>query len=259
MTIKSKDFISEAIRISEKAEEQGILLRLLGALAFRMHCPKYAHLLEEMDREISDIDYVGSSDQRKFYKSFMQEMGYEIDRDMLVALEGDRFGFKNPESGLCIDIFVNKLNFCHTIWLKDRLNLEKPTIPLADMLMEKMQIVALEPKDVKDTLVLLLEHDLAFPEATDKSDKIDVGYLCKVLSDDWGFYYTFTKNLQKCKNFLPEFTALNAEQQKEIHDKIDAVLSTIENAPKTFKWRMRSMIGTKKKWYRDVGEKESTF
>ena len=91
MSITPEKFLSEALRISEQAELRGIQLRILGSLAFRIHCPKYVHLLDQMERELTDIDYMGSSNQQNQYKSFMLEMGYKMDKDLLVDTEGSRY------------------------------------------------------------------------------------------------------------------------------------------------------------------------
>ena len=34
------------------------------------------------------------------------------------------------------------------------------------------------------------------------------------------------------------------------------MMMRIEAAPKTFQWKMRAQIGTRIKWYKDVGELE---
>ncbi|MHB1421168.1 MAG: hypothetical protein ACYCX4_16595 [Bacillota bacterium] len=255
MAITTEHFYSEAIRISEEAENRGIKLRILGSLAFRIHCPQYVSLLDQMKRELTDIDYVGRSDQRHQFKDFICEMGYEIDRDLLIATEGQRFFFKHPETGLGIDVFVDKLNYCHPIMLKNRLDLDRPTITLIDLFLEKMQIVEINEKDFKDTFIMLLEHDFG----TGDPEKIDLDYLCSVLCNDWGFYYTFTLNIEKAKDFLTKYAVLTNEQQRIISDKFEHVLEILGKAPKTLRWKVRAKVGTKIKWYQEVNEKEPTF
>jgi hypothetical protein len=185
----------------------------------------------------------------------MLASGYEVDKGLLVATEGRRFFFKHPQTGLGIDIFVDKLEFCHTVWLKDRLELDKPTITLVDLLMEKMQIVEINPKDLKDTAVLLLEHDLGEGDR----EKIDVKYLAKIMSDDWGFYYTLSTNLGKCRQFLTESTILSDSQRAVVESRIESIIKVIEESPKSMRWKMRAKIGTKMPWYQKVAEKEDFF
>ena len=253
--ITPEHFYSEAIRISDEADTIGLKLRILGSLAFRIHCPNNVYLLDQMERELTDIDYVGRADQRHQFKKFLSNMGYKVDQDLLIATEGTRFFFQHPETGLGIDVFVDKLNYCHPIMLKDRMDLDHPTITLVDLFMEKMQIVEINEKDFKDTFVMLLEHDFG---AGDR-DKIDLDYLSKVLGSDWGFYYTFTMNVKKAKSFLPDYAVLNAEQREIISKKMDYVLTTLDQAPKTMKWKMRAKVGTRVKWYQEINEKEATF
>lgn len=255
MTVTVEEFLSQALMILEKAEASGIHLRLLGSIAFRVHCPKNVQILDQMQRELTDIDFVGLSQERKKYQSFMLASGYEVDKGLLVATEGSRFFFKNPQTGLGVDIFVDKLEFCHTVWLKDRLELDKPTITLVDLLMEKMQIVEINPKDLKDTAVLLLEHELGEGDR----DKIDVKYLTKIMSDDWGFYYTLSTNLGKCRQFLNESNILSDNQKVIVEHRIEGIIKALEESPKSMRWKMRAKIGTRMPWYQKVAEKEEFF
>jgi hypothetical protein len=55
-----EDFYAERTRIldalSDKPNEK-IIMRLIGALAFRTHCPKYGCLQDELGRVFTDIDF----------------------------------------------------------------------------------------------------------------------------------------------------------------------------------------------------------
>ncbi len=90
----------------------------------------------------------------------MASLGYTDNREVFIVSEGERSIFDKPEAGLHVDVFYEKLDFCHAIYWKDRLETDSPTIPLAELLLEKMQIVQINEKDVIDTIMLLLEHPL---------------------------------------------------------------------------------------------------
>src|SRR5207237_5396907 len=114
------------------------------------------------------------------------------------ATGGTRYYFKHPRTGLGVDIFMDELYYCHRIAFGGRLHVDSHTIPLAELLLEKMQIVELNEKDVKDTIVLLLEHDIG-----DGDDETVNGRLiADVLSDDWGFYHTVNMNLDRVVGHL---------------------------------------------------------
>ncbi len=257
--VTTEEFIQESRRIRRAAEDKGIQLRLLGSLAYRFHCPEHVELLDRMDRVLTDIDYVGRSDQSQKFRSFLENLGYECDERMIFATEGDRFYFEHPDTQLGVDIFVDKLDFCHTIPLKDRLELDAPTIPLEDLLLEKMQIVKINEKDLKDTFVLLLEHELSDgSKAKSDPETLDLNYLADILCSDWGFYYTVTRNLRKCKEFLPDYDPIKENQKDVIRSRIDGVLRFLEDAPKSLFWKLRSLIGTRVQWYTKVSEKGET-
>jgi hypothetical protein len=120
-----------------------------------------------------------------------------------------------------------------------------------------MQIVEINLKDIKDTIVLMLEHELS-PQLNGR-ESIDLGYFTSLLSNDWGFYYTVTENLQKVRRYIPEFDAISAAQRAIIERRIDDTLAAVEQAPKSRKWKLRAKVGTKKRWYQEVGAKESSF
>jgi hypothetical protein len=257
MPVENEHFVAEALRLVDDAEAEGIRLRILGSLAYRIHCPQNLALFEAMERALTDIDFAADAKQTKAIRTFLTERGYVEDQRMTVSTEGSRYYFEDPETGLGVDVFFDELYFCHRIPLRDRLELDSPTISTCDLLLEKMQIVELNLKDVKDTLVLLLEHPVGGDGAS--AEEIDADYVAGVLSEDWGFYHTVTLNLDRVERFLPDFDAIGPEQGQVIRGRIGELRDAIESADKSRKWRLRAKVGTKKKWYQDVAAKESSF
>ena len=246
-------FIKEAKRIVEEAEEAGILLRIMGAIAIHVHSSKFADLHHKLERlgemMFSDIDFMSIRESRKRVPSFFQERGYIPDKAVMAIFGQKRHIYYGTEIPM-IDVFFDKLEMCHTIDFRGRLELDSPTISLADLLLEKMQIVKINPKDVKDTIVLLREHDTG----EDNDETVNCRHIAKLLSKDWGFYYTVTTNLKEIKERLPTLEALSEEDILDVGSKIDKILEAIEREPKSLGWKMRAKIGTKKKWYQEVEE-----
>ena len=250
-----EEFTTTAQSLIEKADEVGVRLRLLGSMAFRFHCPKYVHYLDAMERELTDIDFAASSKDRTKLRAFFDGLGYLEDKDVLVALEGTRYCFTHPRNALGIDVFFDRLDYCHPVELGDRLDLDSPTISLADLVLEKIQIVEINEKDIKDLIVCFLEHDLG----RDDRDLIDIDYIAQLLSRDWGFYYTATINLQKVAGFLVKYEVLSDDERHTVAARLDDALKRIEAAPKSMRWKARARVGTKVRWYKEVSAKESTF
>jgi hypothetical protein len=250
-----EEFTDTTQSLIDKAEEVGVSLRLLGSMAFRHHCPKYVHYLDAMERELTDIDFVASSKDRTKLRAFFDALGYIEDKDVLVTLEGARYSYRHPRNSLGVDIFFDRLDYCHLIELRGRLDLDSPTISLADLLLEKLQIVEINEKDIKDLIVCLLEHDLG----PDDRELIDIDYIAERLSRDWGFWYTATTNLQKVAGFLVKYDALSEEERYMVRTRIGQALKSIDAAPKSMRWKARARVGTKVRWYKEVSAKEATF
>ena len=255
MSLEHLEYVDRALELVDAAREQGLELRILGSLAYRLHCPANIGLFEQMKRDLTDIDFAGRGHERKQVRWFLEGRGFVIDQDMLVTTEGKRYFFTEPDSGTGVDVFFDELFFCHPIPLRDRLELDYPTITPTDLLLEKMQIVELNPKDIKDTIVLLLEHPLASSER----EAIDAAYIAKLLAQDWGFYYTVTRNLEAVRHHLTDYEAVSAEQASVIGRRLDDLQQAIEEEPKTRKWKLRARIGPRVKWYQEVAVKAATY
>jgi len=241
---------AEGERIVAEGARRDLHVRLLGAIAFQAHCPKFSFLTKRLNRVLSDVDFAAYYSESPRINVMMRELGYE-DQPMVTALWGHtRTIWDNKSNGLHVDIFLDKLEMNHDVSFQNRLELDPLTIPLVDMLLEKMQIVHLEEKDMVDTTMLLREHDVgkAGPET------IDADYVAKLLSDDWGFYYTCTTNLKKVSDKLATYQELSQEDRDDVRRKIEKLLKIIEDQPKSMRWRLRARVGPSKKWYREVEE-----
>ena len=243
-------FEEEAVRIVNLAAEQGLTLRVLGSLAFHIHCPHYDHLQKQLGRAYTDIDYAGYRKQASKIGPFLSKLGYREDLDVNVLFAGERLIYNHPSSGLHIDIFFDKLNFCHEVNWVGRLEVDQPTLPLAEMLLEKMQIVKINEKDIIDTLMLLLEH----PLGDDDHEVINLVRISRLCAKDWGLWRTITMNLRKVADLGQGYEQLSADEKSRLGSQVELALGMINEEPKTTAWKLRSKIGDRVKWYQDVDE-----
>lgn len=243
-------FENELKRVLKASQEAGILLRVIGSLAFQMHCAKYGFLQQAMGRVYTDIDFAAYRKQSKAIQVLMAGLGYKENREIFIVSEGDRAIYNNPENQLHIDIFYDKLDFSHMISWNGRLEVDAPTIPLAELLLEKMQIVKINEKDVIDTIMLLLEHPLG------DSDKevINIARVAQLCGADWGLWRTTTMNLDKVRQLAQGYSQLDDEQKSYISSQVYLALQRIETEPKSMSWRLRARVGDRVKWYKDVDE-----
>jgi len=243
-------FESELKKILKASEDAGILLRVIGSLAFQMHCPQFGYLQAAMGRAYTDIDFGAYSHQAKQISELMTGMGYIDNREVYIGSEGERAIFDKPGTGLHVDIFYEKLDFCHAIYWKDRLEVDSPTIPLTELLLEKMQIVEINEKDIIDTIMLLLEHPLG---EIDK-ETINIKLAAQLCANDWGLWRTTTMNLDKVKQLAQHYTQLTLEQKEKVTSQVDETLARLNSEPKPLAWRLRDRVGDRIKWYKEVDE-----
>ena len=243
-------FENEVRRIVEAGTSAGVTLRLLGSLAFQFHCPEYGFLQEKMGRAYTDIDFAGYGREAKNVRALMAGLGYSEDKEVWVVSEGGRAIFNHASLGLHVDVFYEKLDFSHVIPWAGRLEQDSPTIPLAELLLEKMQIVQINEKDVIDTIMLLLEHPLG------ESDRetINMSRVAKLCSEEWGLWRTVTMNLNKVRQLAAGYPQLSDKQKTDVTVQVEGAIAHIEAAPKSMAWRMRSRVGDRVKWYKDVDE-----
>lgn len=241
---------AEAIRIINEGTKRDLHLRLLGAIAFQTRCPNFNFLTTRLNRTLSDIDFAGYSTESRQINGLMKDLGY-ADEPMVTALWGHRRTiWDNKSNGMHVDIFFDRLEMNHDISFENRLSIHPLTIPLEEMLLEKMQIVHLEEKDIVDTTMLLREHEVGGSD----SETIDANYIAKLLANDWGFYYTCTTNLKKVSDKLETYQELKQADRDDVNGKIQKLMKALEDEPKSFGWKMRAKVGSSRKWYRDVEE-----
>jgi hypothetical protein len=246
--------MEECKEIIKAAEKKGIILRTIGAVAFRLHCPDSSDYFTRLNRVLTDIDFVTLHEFNEHLDALLTQFGWNsgnwVWNQKEFALMYNRRTFE--KSGIKMDIFFDELCMCHKINLRDRLKIDSFTIPLADMLLEKMQIVKINEKDVKDVIILLKDHEIGIAE---NRETINADFVANLLSKDWGFYYTVTENLKKIRHhFLENYPIFPLTEREDVKLKIDRLLDTIEKKPKTLGWKMRAKIGPRKQWYTDVEE-----
>src|SRR5919201_32927 len=151
-------------------------------------------------REIRDIDFATTKGSGRKVSQFLTAQGYEPNRTFNAMHGAHRLLFYDDPRGRQVDIFVGTFEMCHTLPLTERLLLEPVTLPLAELVMTKLQIVKLNTKDQSDLYALLLTHDVA-----DHDDEmINARRIAELCAKDWGLYRTFQLNLERLHDGLLE-------------------------------------------------------
>jgi len=240
---QSKTIIARTKALIEAARDRNIVLRVLGGIAVLIHAhdPLHPRLL----REVRDADLVVEKGKVRQLTILLNELGYEQNRRFNLLNGKERLIYFDPANGTQVDVFVGDFKMCHRLSLGTRLSVDAWTLPLAETLLTKLQIVELNDKDMKDILLVFLQHETA--EQGDE-ERISLAALAEPCSSDWGLCKTVTDNLRLVAQKLPGI-GLEPQLSALVETRLAAAINAIERSPKSAAWKMRAIVGTRVRWY----------
>jgi hypothetical protein len=237
------ELAAQARRLIDLATEQGLVLRLLGGLAIQLLTPE----LPARTRTGQDLDFGSVRSSRKGLTALLEQQGFVGDRNFN-ALYGDKqMYFTHAETGLAVDVMVDRIHMCHTVEFSDRATELPYTLSPTDLLLSKLQIVELNEKDLDDILRLLVHFPLAQGNAP---DTIQLDVIAALVGDDWGWFKTISLNLDRISARLadgsPDAIAGGAYDPAAA---VQTLRATVTDAPKSRRWKLRDKVGERKRWY----------
>ena len=233
------DAVQEGRRVGQAALDAGVALKLTGGVAVALRCPSAGRA--PLARSYADVDVVGRARDTAAITELLGGVGYEADAAFNAMHGSRRLYFWDPVHERQLDVFLDEVEMCHRIDLRDRLDTREPTLTLADLLLMKLQIVETNDKDYLDILALLVDQ----PFAGDTG--IDLSYLASLAADDWGLWKTTTTVVQRAADYaagLDGFTRADV-----VRAQADRYVQALEEAPKSRRWKLRARIGERKRWY----------
>jgi hypothetical protein len=246
MAMTSQEMLAEMQRLVGAAEAQGIQVRAIGGLAVRAH-DKLGHPL--FVRDFADLDVVVAKKQRREFESFMLTMGYSPDKQFNILNGSERQIYHDDKTDVKVDVFVGDFVMCHKIPLENRLKADPVTIPLAELLLSKAQILELNRKDALDISSILFNNETGADDT-----KINLQVIAQLCGADWGLYKTVSVNLGRVEEFITKESALTQAERDLALKRAQAILKTFEDMPKPMAWQLRDRVGTRVKWYIEVEE-----
>jgi hypothetical protein len=233
------DVVAEGVRVLSAARDQDLPLRLLGGVAVRLRARN--GLPPALERSYGDLDFVtakrGSGPAQKLFR----ELGYEPHVSFNALNSKERLLFFDTEHDRQVDVFVGAFRMCHEIPLEGRLDLDETSIPLAELLLTKLQVIELNEKDIRDAVAVLHERDLG----DEDGETVNAGRIARLCCEDWGLWRTITRNLEACRQHAGDY----GEDLAGVAGRFRELEERIEAEPKSRAWRLRAKIGERKRWY----------
>jgi hypothetical protein len=241
------DVTEEARRVVTAAGEAGIQTRLIGGTAIRLHMQGKPH--PAFVREIQDIDLVTRKADGRRIAKFLEEQGYWPNRSFNATNGARRLLFYDQEHSRQVDVFIDTFEMCHVLPVSEHLDRDPLTVPLADLLLTKLQIVSLNTKDQSDAYALLLEHDVG----SDGGEQISALRIAELGARDWGLHRTLELNFGRLRAALPA-SGLTEGEQAVIAGRIQVIEESMHAQPKSMRWKARARVGDRVRWYEEPDE-----
>jgi hypothetical protein len=234
------DVVAEAKRILARAVEAEASVRLLGGVAIYLRAPR--ELAPAFARSYVDIDFVTGKKTVQAATDLFRNAGY-VPHVAFNALHGqDRLLFFDEQHDRQVDVFVGAFSMCHRIPLDNRIEIDPISIPLAELLLTKLQVIELNEKDIRDTLALLHDHSIGETDG----ETLNAARVAELCASDWGLWRTITQNLRVCREYADSYAVPHRQQ---LDERLDALLERIDREAKPRSWRLRAKIGDRKRWY----------
>jgi len=233
------DVVAEGVRVLSAAREQDVPLRLLGGVAVRLRARN--GLPAALQRTYGDLDFVTERRASGPAQKLFRELGYEPHVSFNALNSKERLLFFDHEHDRQVDVFVGAFRMCHEVPLEGRIEVDETSIPLAELLLTKLQVIELNEKDVRDAIAVLHDRELG----DEDGETVNAGRIARLCCDDWGLWRTITRNLEACRQQAGAY----GDDLAGVATRFSELEGRIEAEPKSRAWRLRAKIGERKRWY----------
>ncbi len=194
------------------------------------------------------MDFASVSTAKAPVMEFLATRGFLGDR-RFNTIHGDRqMYFTTPDGATSVDVVMDRFRMCHVLDFKDRIDRMPFTLDVTDLLLSKLQVVEQNEKDVQDIVYLLAAFEV---RPGDVPETIGLDRVGEVVSADWGWWRTVTRNLDRVielaggdyRHLVPAPAPYPAiDQARRLREHAEAT-------PKSLRWKLRSKVGDRVQWY----------
>jgi hypothetical protein len=241
------DIEVEARRILDEAAARRVPVRLIGGLAVRSYVR--GATVPVLTRKYGDIDLVTLKGRSKDVAAFIASLGYEPNRVFNATQGHSRLLFYDRPNERRLDVFVGEFKMCHEIPITERILRQPTAVPLAELLLMKLQVVELGPKDQTDIMTLLFHNELD----SDDTGGINEDEVARLCARNWGLWRTCKTNVERVQAALAT-SGLTSEEQQVVAGRLGRLWARVEVEPKSAKWKVRARIGDRVRWYEEPDE-----
>lgn len=208
---------------------KGLNVRVTGGVAVYIACPGIG-THPTLQRTLKDLDFTAAAQEFEAAAQVFTAHGVAQG-----AKDSRRWLFY--KDGAEIELTVPDFTQYYRIDLSTRLALASPTLPLADLLLIKLQRIRFEEKDTQDSIALLLDHDVG---RENPANQINSEYVGKLCARNWRLFRTVYGNTVFLEQVLDKY--LNGEEAQLVWRRIEAIQGDMDKEPKSLGWMVNQAI-----------------
>jgi hypothetical protein len=234
VTVVNIDRAARAQGLLEAANAAKVPAAALGGVAFQLLCPS-ARPGGRYHRAPADIDLATTTRGRRSLDVLAIEAGFVPDDNFNRMNGSTRLRYEDAD-GSHLDVFVDEFRLCHLLTWGKRLAPGQLTLPLAELLLTKLQVVRLEAKDRSDLQALLTDRWVEIVAERSR--------LTELVRNDWGLWRTARGTLEALAGSGDDVPAGRAGE----------LLVHWQGIPFGPRARMRAAVGDRVRWYEEPEE-----
>lgn len=213
----------------DTAAQKDVKVRLLGGAAVLLTCESIsAHT--NLQRNIADADFVTAREDFDRAVQIFEGQG-------LVKLKEYAGRIFFEKDGLQVEISAPKFHEDFPLDLSRRIAIYPLTLPLADLLLIKLQRRDFVEKDIRDSIALLLDHRVAREEA---EDQISYAYIAEMTRGNWGRFHTVYDNTITLEKILPKY--IEPEEAQLVWRRIELIQGEMDRVHKSLGWLVNQVL-----------------
>ena len=232
------ELVQLGTEIVKQAQARGAVVRLYGGVAIYARCESIA-THPKLQRDHADLDLVAASNARAILPELFKAQGFELHEQSPTKLIFTR-------GELTVDVGGTRFHEQATFDLAPRLELEPLTLPLADLLLLKLQRFHFTEKNIQDSIALLLDHRVA---SGGDEETIDRDYIYRLTNRNWALWTIVFDNTVTLEKILDKY--IEPEEAQLAWRRIELLQEVMDAKGKSLGWWLRAIPNRRVKWYRE--------
>jgi hypothetical protein len=238
-----EDPLAEALRVIAAGDAGGVPLRATGGVGIALISPSARR--PPLARRYQDIDFIVRSTHARLTEHLFVNLGYEPEEEFNVLHGQRRLFFLDPVHQRQADVFLDRIEMCHSLDLRTRGTIHDLSLTPADLLLSKLQVVETNEKDYKDAISVLADHEL-----TADDSGININRINELCASDWGWWRTVTMVAERTHKVARELSqGPDGAGLAHVPDRIRHLLAEIDRADKSRRWKIRARVGDRVAWH----------